>query len=99
MKFRSGDVANQVPGPDVFRLVGLEFDDAGVGALLESFVLEKQQKCQKVELVLIPYQLFLETYLAFFIQRYVEPNKKIHSPCQDSDPRQLFDKIELNHHG
>ena len=57
----------------------------------------KKQKCQKVELVLIPYQLFLETYLALF-NTTVEPNKKIHSPCQDSDPRQPFDKIELKHH-
>ena len=48
LEFRSGDVANQVPGPDVFRLVGLKFDDAGVGALLENFVLEKNKKCQLI---------------------------------------------------
>ena len=48
MKFRSGDVANQVPGPDVFRLVGLKFDDAGVGALLESFVLKKTKNVKKL---------------------------------------------------
>ena len=41
LEFLPGDVADQVPGFDVFGLVSLELDHARVGALLEILVLKK----------------------------------------------------------
>jgi hypothetical protein len=41
LEFLPGDVADQVPGFDVFGLVSLELDYARVGAFLEILVLKK----------------------------------------------------------
>jgi hypothetical protein len=41
LEFLPGDVADQVPGFDVFGLVSLELDHARIGALLEILVLKK----------------------------------------------------------
>ena len=52
LEFRPGNIADQVPGSDVLRLVGLELDHTGVGALLEVLVLIKKFSNKTALLVL-----------------------------------------------